>query len=166
MAGKNYADRAAAQSSRSAAAEATLFFREQERAALERAYAKPGSQLVVISGRLGTGKSALVEGVFKGRFTFRLSGHPSGGRSLELKHFQSALREQGAYLKASFNNWDEALAAVTDLIERSHMPRKVLFVDEISRLDTPRAGFLSAFEYWWNSALVPKGGHTAHYRLQ
>jgi hypothetical protein len=51
-------------------------------------------------------------------------------------------------LRRKIKNWNEAFDRLTELIETSNdNARNVIFFNEMPWLDTPRSGFLGAFEY-------------------
>ena len=47
-------------------------------------------------------------------------------------------------------DWLDAFDALTDVIRRSDAPKKVVFIDEMPWMDTPKSGFVSALENFWN----------------
>jgi len=47
-------------------------------------------------------------------------------------------------------NWLLAFEQLISLVENSSKKRKVIFIDEISWLDTSRSNFLTALEHFWN----------------
>lgn len=48
-------------------------------------------------------------------------------------------------------DWSDAFFQLAQFIKESKEEKKVIFIDEVPWLDTPRSGFLSALEYFWNS---------------
>jgi hypothetical protein len=48
------------------------------------------------------------------------------------------------------NTWLDAIQQLIELLEQSKSKRKLIFIDELPWLDTPKSGFLSAFEHFWN----------------
>ena len=48
-------------------------------------------------------------------------------------------------------DWSDAFFQLAQFIKENKEEKKVIFIDEIPWLDTPRSGFLSALEYFWNS---------------
>ena len=47
-------------------------------------------------------------------------------------------------------NWLEAFDNLKTVIVNSSQKRKIIFIDELPWLDTPRSNFLRALEYFWN----------------
>jgi len=48
------------------------------------------------------------------------------------------------------NNWVDAFERLKDLVLQSAKKKKVIFIDELSWLDTAKSGFLTALESFWN----------------
>ncbi len=52
-------------------------------------------------------------------------------------------------------SWLDAFQQLERFVDQAYPPKKkrkrVVFLDELPWLDTPRSGFLSAFEQFWNS---------------
>lgn len=134
--------------------------REQERQELIRLYGSTEAQFVVIYGRLGVGKTYLVSSVFDGMFTFRHSGISpadleSEGKGLlrsQLNQFYNSLRIYGLDNEKCPQSWMEAFYLLERLLmQKDDGNRQLVFIDELPWLDTPRSGFISAFEGFWNS---------------
>jgi hypothetical protein len=69
----------------------------------------------------------------------------------QLLNFGLTLKEAtGENLKTP-QNWLEAFRLLIDFVQKSHSKRKILFFDEMPWMDTPRSGFLTALEHFWNS---------------
>lgn len=57
--------------------------------------------------------------------------------------------------------WRQAFNQLKQGLNKIKTPRKkVLFFDEILWLDTHKSGFLSAFEYFWNTYCFDRNDHT------
>ena len=48
------------------------------------------------------------------------------------------------------SNWFEAFDLLKDAVEGSNDSRKTIFIDELPWIDTPKSGFLSELEGFWN----------------
>ena len=48
------------------------------------------------------------------------------------------------------NSWLEAFNELKYIVKSSRKKKKVIFIDEISWMDTPKSSFLQAFENFWN----------------
>jgi predicted AAA+ superfamily ATPase len=48
-------------------------------------------------------------------------------------------------------NWFEAFQQLISLAEQTDTEKKIIFIDELSWLDTPRSDFITSLEHFWNS---------------
>lgn len=131
--------------------------RRQEIAELEDLYSNGRPEFVVLYGRRRIGKTYLVNELFKDRFVFThtaLSPAEIKGKELmamQLKHFTYSLIRHGAKITEEPKDWLSAFFILESLIEtKANGDRMVVFIDELPWLDTPRSGFLTAFEAFWN----------------
>ena len=108
------------------------------------------SEFVAIYGRRRVGKTYLVREVFEGRFAFVHTGKAEGGMRMQLSHFRKSLEEWGGGRAPPLKSWDDAFDGLKKVLAESGMGRKVVFIDEMPWMDTPRSGFLSALESFWN----------------
>ena len=121
-------------------------------------YRKDQAQLVAIYGRRRVGKTFLVDESLKGKITFRHAGlspdEENGKRNLlkdQLKHFYNSLRLQGMPKGKTPTSWLDAFFMLEQhLQEKDNGEKQVVFLDELPWMDTPRSGFLTAFEGFWN----------------
>ncbi|MBQ7746997.1 MAG: ATP-binding protein [Spirochaetia bacterium] len=132
--------------------------REKEIKELNHLYYGHRPELVAIYGRRRVGKTYLIDETFKGRITFRhagLSPVEEKGKGLlkaQLEHFYYSLLLQGMKRSHRPANWIEAFFMLeTFLSGKGSEQRLVVFLDELPWLDTPRSGFMAAFEGFWNS---------------
>lgn len=124
--------------------------RGKERRMLEEARDSEYSEFVAVYGRRRVGKTFLVRETFDYTFTFQHSGLANSGMKRQLKAFAGALRESGLDIGAVPGDWMDAFDALKDVIRRSDAPKKVVFIDEMPWMDTPKSGFVSALENFWN----------------
>ena len=133
--------------------------REYEIKALNRLYESKRAELVAIYGRRRVGKTYLVDETFSGRFSFRhaalSSAEEGGGRGLlkaQLDHFYQSLERYGMEETKRPGTWSEAFMLLEKLLQKTdHEARQVVFLDELPWLDTPKSGFMRAFEGFWNN---------------
>ena len=118
---------------------------------LRRRFASEESEFVAIYGRRRIGKTFLVNEVFNGNFAFHHSGMEKADKRMQLESFREALRRQGLAKCKTLRTWIQAFSALSDLLESKGDGKKVVFLDELPWFDTPRSGFLPAFEQFWNS---------------
>lgn len=132
--------------------------RTKETLELEELYNRNRSELVAVYGRRRVGKTYLVERVFKNRFSFRHAGlspveHTKKGfLDAQLKHFYNSLKTFGLKSNECPSSWLDAFYLLQQLLEHKDKgKRQVVFIDELPWLDTPRSGFITAFEGFWNN---------------
>ena len=130
--------------------------RENEIRELRRRFASEESEFVAIYGRRRIGKTFLVNEVFNGNFAFRHAGMEKADKRTQLESFREALRRQGLVKCKVLRSWIQAFSALADLLETKGESKKVVFLDELPWFDTPRSGFLSAFEQFWNAWASPR----------
>ncbi len=128
--------------------------REKEREELEDLYKSPKAEFVALYGRRRVGKTYLISQTFAGRITFEHTGlsAPEDGIRDQLKQFYFSLLRQGMKKSHIPHDWLEAFFMLEMLLEAEGNERKiVVFLDELPWLDTPRSGFLTALEGFWNN---------------
>lgn len=132
--------------------------REQEIKDLNRLYDRNKAELVAIYGRRRVGKTFLVDEVFADRITFRHAGlSPEGDEGVgllkaQLNHFYNSLIIQGMEECEKPDNWLDAFLLLEKYLQKKDDgSRQLVFIDELPWLDTPRSGFLRAFEGFWNN---------------
>ena len=125
--------------------------RKKEIKELQSCYESSESEFVAVYGRRRVGKTYLIRSVFSEKFVFQHSGLAKGGMKKQLRHFMGSLRECGWAVKRPLSDWIDAFDELKELIKSSALDRKVVFIDEMPWLDTPRSGFITALESFWNS---------------
>ena len=125
--------------------------RKEEKQKLEEVFSSKNSEFVAIYGRRRVGKTYLVRETFSDKFTFEIAGLANASTKEQLLNFSLTLKGlTDEYLKTPAN-WLEAFRQLIDFVQRSQIKRKILFFDEMPWMDTPRSGFLTAIEHFWNS---------------
>ena len=133
--------------------------REKEIAELKELYASDKSEFVAVYGRRRVGKTFLIDEALKGKITFRHAGlssiDESGKKNSlkeQLKHFYFSLQMHGMRKCKCPSSWMEAFFMLAQFLEGKDTGRRqVVFLDELPWLDTPRSGFITAFEGFWNT---------------
>ena len=125
--------------------------RKDERMRLETALSKDEAQLIAVYGRRRIGKTFLVRETFGDRFYFHHAGLARGTLREQLAAFRDSLLRCGAEDVPSFNGWREAFNALERFIVAGGTRRKkVIFIDEMPWMDTPKSKFVMWFEAFWN----------------
>jgi hypothetical protein len=128
-----------------------LIGRIEEQQELMRAYQATESKFVVVYGRRRVGKTYLVRQTFKDKFTFAHSGQANASLSEQLFGWCASLKDSGMSVNKLPKSWLEAFELLKDHIRQCKTHKKVIFIDELPWLDTPRSRFVNALEFFWNS---------------
>ena len=124
--------------------------RTSEVEALREVVSADRSRFVVVYGRRRVGKTFLIREAFDYRFTFSHTGMESGSMSDQLEAFHASLIDQGMESCEVPRDWIQAFGLLKRFLKASADGRKVVFIDELPWMDTPRAKFVSALENFWN----------------
>ena len=131
--------------------------RQEEIRELQERYAGSEAEFIAIYGRRRVGKTYLVDETFKGKITFRhagLSPAEFGGNNLmaaQLDHFYQSLILCGAAPDHRPQDWLEAFFMLEMWLQsRDDQGRQLIFLDELPWMDTPKSGFLTGLEAFWN----------------
>ncbi len=127
-----------------------LIGREKETAALKSAVESNTSELIAVYGRRRIGKTFLIRETFGYRFQFQHAAIYRGTKKEQLFAFAASLKDAGFSAAHPPKNWLEAFEMLKDLIRQSNEERKIIFIDELSWMDTPRSDLLKALEHFWN----------------
>lgn len=132
--------------------------RKQEVKELNKLYNRNQAELVAIYGRRRVGKTYLVDETFDGRITFRHAGlspaeeNSRGLLNLQLEHFYNSLELHGMEKCEKPKSWLDAFLLLEKFLQKiDDGSRQVVFLDELPWLDTPKSGFIRAFEAFWNT---------------
>lgn len=140
--------------------------RNKEINELNELYNSGKSEFIVVYGRRRVGKTFLIDESMDGKITFRHAGlSPIEIKNLQtderqkksiikqqLKHFYISLQRFGLKKSHQPASWLEAFFMLSQLLESLDKgERQVVFLDELPWLDTPKSGFVTAFESFWNT---------------
>ena len=124
--------------------------RNEESKLLKKIAQADRSQLVVVYGRRRVGKTYLVRETFDYRFSYTHTGMEKGTLEEQLHAFHDSLVEQGLGECERPDNWIDAFGLLKKLLKSCPDERKLVFIDELPWMDTPRSKFVSALENFWN----------------
>ena len=127
-----------------------LIGRKKQQAELLEAYNSDDSRFVALYGRRRVGKTYLIKQTFKDKFTFSHSGLANGSLQEQLYGWRSSLENAGYVAPSTPKHWLEAFDMLKELIRQSSAKKKVVFIDEMPWMDTPRSKFVTALEFFWN----------------
>ena len=133
--------------------------RKKEIDELNRLYFSRKAEFVAVYGRRRIGKTFLVDEALKGKISFRHAGlspvdesGKSNNTKQQLQHFYQSLQLSGMSRSHCPKNWLEAFFMLEQHLQQTDKgARQVVFLDELPWMDTPRSGFITALESFWNT---------------
>lgn len=128
--------------------------RREEQKLLREALQSKEAELLVMYGRRRIGKTFLLRNYFEKQLVFSFTGAYEAALSEQLANFSKALQEAMASSipPAIPGNWGQAFDFLTGFLKnRAGKQPAVILFDEFPWIHTPKSGFLSTFEHWWNT---------------
>ena len=127
--------------------------REEEKIILGRVLRSADPELVAVYGRRRIGKTFLIHNIFHKQLAFEFSGIHNASLNQQLENFSDSLSKTVGNLPlAKPTSWLQAFNMLIDyLTPLIQNERRVIFFDEFPWINTPRSGFLQAFEHFWNT---------------
>jgi AAA+ ATPase superfamily predicted ATPase len=130
---------------------AQLVGREKESKILTSLVNIDNSEFVVIYGRRRIGKTFLIREYFKNTFDFQLTGLANSTTTQQLSNFHAAFQKHFKKTIPKPKSWFDAFQHLIVMLEKSKKHKKIVFLDELPWMDTPKSDFISALEHFWNS---------------
>ena len=125
-----------------------IIARTEEVKALRKAKESDGSRFIAVYGRRRVGKTYLIREAYGYHFLFQHAGlsPEQGGKTkkVQLEAFSISLSKAGLKEFVKPTNWLEAFSLLEDLVELSDEPKKVIFIDELSWMDTRKSDLIPA----------------------
>ena len=109
------------------------------------------SEFVAVYGRRRVGKTFLIRETFDYQFSFQHTGILDAGLTEQLGEFCKSLKEYGLGRFAMPRTWHDAFHLLANLLESKTEKKKLVFIDEMPWLDTPKSNFIRALDHFWNS---------------
>ena len=129
-----------------------LIGRDKEILTLREAAERDEAQLIAVYGRRRVGKTYLIRETFQGRILFSHAGVYRGSREVQLRAFYESLLEAGLPTNTfQPKDWMEAFVLLRTVIRTSTQQQKIIFLDELSWMDTARSDLMMALEHFWNA---------------
>ena len=133
--------------------------REKEQRELMSLLENGESQFCAVYGRRRVGKTYLIRETFNYQFCFQHTGIAKGTLRQQLTAFRNSLMAAG--LKCAIpQTWIDAFELLKQLINRLDEERlqgknaptgkKIIFIDELPWMDTPKSNLIGAIENFWN----------------
>lgn len=128
-----------------------LIGRQEEKRLLQEWIDSDRSEFIAVYGRRRVGKTFLIKKAVGKQLTFHFSGSYGLARKSQLLNFGLELRLQGKNPDIPIpENWVMAFYNLRLLLEDSSHEKKVVFIDELPWINTPKSGFVPALENFWN----------------
>ncbi len=129
-----------------------LIGRKNEQQTLLDALKSDESEFIAVYGRRRVGKTYLIRETFNYHFAFEHSGLLDAPLAEQLEEFMESLYSAGMPESECPKSWREAFRLLQRLLEKNQSgEKKVIFLDELPWMDTPRSNFIRALDHFWNS---------------
>jgi len=130
----------------------TIIGRKREQYLLNQYVESEKPEFIAVFGRRRVGKTFLIKEYFNYKFAFYFSGVENTDKLQQLENFNTALRKYGNEYYPTADSWFRAFEQLIQMLEKTKKTgKRVIFIDELPWLDTPRSGFIQALEYFWNT---------------
>lgn len=136
---------------------ALIIGRKEEQKELRWLYEQNEAKFVAVYGRRRVGKTFLIRETFENDFAFYHTGlspvelQGENLKTAQLEAFANSLRRYGLVVGRKPSTWGQAFEMLIELImSKPKDTRQVIFIDEMPWMDTPKSGFITAFESFWN----------------
>lgn len=124
--------------------------REKEQQLLNEYISSDQSEFIAVYGRRRVGKTFLIQHVIGNDYAFYVAGMNNVSMRMQLKNFMQGIRKKKGSMPPA-ESWLDAFIALEDYLESLPDGRKIVFIDEMPWMDTPRSNFISGLEHFWNS---------------
>jgi len=109
------------------------------------------SEFIALYGRRRVGKTFLVRETLGADFVFYATGILDGSRKEQIANFNNEIKNHGGNDILPAADWNETFYNLNTLVEQSDKKgKKVIFLDEVPWMCSPKAGFLAALDHFWN----------------
>lgn len=133
---------------------ASIIGREKEKERLDKALQSNQAEFLAIYGRRRVGKTFLIRQHLKEQIVFELAGTKEASKEQQLLNFFSEYLRRTDRMKETQApvSWYQAFDYLAGYLYSLPQPatKHVVFLDEMPWMDTPRSGFVSALEFFWN----------------
>jgi uncharacterized protein len=133
-----------------------LLGRQDEKYLLVKALQSNKSEMLAVLGRRRVGKTYLINQVYK-KLDFESTGILNATRGEQLENFWNKLKEYTTSNVpiAKPKNWLQAFLELKLLLkEKKTNRKKIVFIDELPWMETPKSKFVDALGHFWNDYAV------------
>lgn len=124
--------------------------RQSEKRLLQEIVESDSPEFVAVYGRRRIGKTFLVKQFFNGQFDFYMTGIFNSSRQKLLEYFNMQLESYSGKKWPLAKSWLLAFRQLQQYLSSLRKKKIVVFIDELPWFDTPKSGFFSALELFWN----------------
>lgn len=128
-----------------------LIGRQKEQTILKQLLDSTQSEFVAVYGRRRVGKTFMIRETFGYHFAFHHTGILDAPLREQLSEFRESLYAAGMKRCAMPRNWGDAFRLLQGWLSSLPEGRKVVFIDELPWMDTPRSNFIRALDHFWNA---------------
>lgn len=124
---------------------------------LEKALHSADPEFIAVYGRRRVGKTFLIREFYADAICFELIGVHEASLKVQLNNFAQSLKSAMGMgiLPQAPGTWVEAFSYLEQFLEsfnqKQNTGKRVVFIDELPWLNTPKSNFLAALEHFWNS---------------
>ena len=124
--------------------------REKEKKILTDLMDSGQSEFVAVYGRRRVGKTFLIRESFGYTFAFQHTGILDAPMKEQLSEFRESLYSAGMKRCSMPRSWSDAFRLLQRWLTTLPEGKKVVFIDELPWMDTPRSNFIRALDHFWN----------------
>ena len=124
--------------------------REKEQQLLKEYINSDQSEFIAVYGRRRVGKTFLIQQVIGNDYAFYAAGMNKVSMRIQLKNFMQGIRKNRPETPLA-TSWFDAFLTLETYLESLPKGKKIVFIDEMPWMDTPRSNFISGLEHFWNS---------------
>lgn len=110
-------------------------------------------EFLAVYGRRRVGKTYLIRNTFRQHIVFQMTGFADATTAEQLSNYWSALKAVSPTIKydAPPTNWMQAFEWLREYLQSIKGRKKIIFLDELPWIDTPRSKFIQALGHFWNA---------------